>query len=356
MPELVGIGSVNVDLIVEANAGSAIDLDDPRLGLTAADLGAERDIDAERSRVALDYLSGFDPIISPGGSAVNVCAAVAGTGAPIAVGHVGVCGTDGPPGFDFPAWFRQRGIDTTHLEVVGGPPGLCLAINRAAGRTLLTTAGVNEGLGRFLRRRADAIVAHLAAARLVHVTSLAGLDDLAPLIDVLDRLRAGTAGLGLRPRPRLSCDPGAIWTEPGHPADADEILARTDQLLVNRREFARLGGDDRDPASIFERWPSVDLVVVKGADRIDVHHRGRSTVETHPNPRVLDPHDIVDDTGAGDAFAAGFLLGQLQPDELGEAGGVELGMDLARIKLGFPGLTGADRFAGPYRHLIEGRR
>lgn len=352
MPELVGIGSINVDLIVEANAGSAIDLDDPRLGLTATDLGAERDIDADSSRTALDYLSGFDPIVSPGGSAVNVCAAVAGTGAPISVGHVGVCGTDGPPGFDFPGWFERRRIDTTHMVVVDGPPGLCLAINRDAGRTLLTTAGVNEGLGHHLRRHADAIVPHLRTARIVHVTSLAGLDDLGPLIDLLDRLRSEPAETAeTADRPRLSCDPGAIWTEPGHPPDADEILARADQLLVNRRESARLGGPDE----VFGRWPHVQLIVVKDAAGIDVHRRAQP-VETHPNPRVLAPHEIVDDTGAGDAFAAGFLLGQLQPNELGEAAGIELGMDLARVKLDFPGLTGADRFAEPYRRRVDERR
>lgn len=346
MPQLVGIGSINLDLIVGSAAAAAVDLRDPRLGLATDDVGAEREIDAAHSNQALDYLSGFDPIVSPGGSAVNVCAAVAGTGAPITVGHIGVCGTDGPPGFSFPDWFRRRGIDTTHMEVVDGPPGLCLAINRDAGRTLLTTAGVNEGLGRFLRRRADAIVDHLGTARVVHVTSLAGLDDLDPLIDLLDRLRARPGRLPVR----LSCDPGAIWTEPGHPSDADEILARAHQLLVNRRELARLGG----ATAILERWPLVDLVVVKDAGGIDVHHRGAPPV-SEPNPVVVPADGIVDDTGAGDAFAAGLLIGQVHPG-LTEREGVRLGMDLARIKLGFPGLTGAERFAGPYQRLIGGRR
>jgi ribokinase len=345
MPHLVGIGSINVDLIVDADAAAAVDLADPRLALSEADIGAEREVDADQARTALGYLAGFDPIVSPGGSALNVCAGVTGTGAPLTVGHVGVCGSDGPPGLSFPDWFRRRGIDTTHVEVVEGPPGLCLAVNRDRGRTLLTTAGVNGRLGRLLTERADQIDRYLGRARLVHLTSLTGMDDLEPLIGLVDRLRRDHPGV------RLSCDPGAVWTSPGRADGADEVMARCHQLLVNRRELAAIGGTADGLGAIADRWPGVEMVVVKGADRVDVLHRDRTT-DTHPNPHVLGPDEIVDDTGAGDAFAAGFLIGQLVA-AVGPERGVCLGMDLARVKLGFAGMTGVDRFAGPYRALVN---
>ncbi len=341
MPDLIGIGSINVDLVIDSASATAVDLTDQRLGLDPDDIGGERAIDAERSAVALDYLAAFGPSISAGGSSLNVMAAVAGTGAPVTVGQVGVCGIDGPPGFSIPEWLARSGIDATEIDQVPGPPGLCLAITTDGQRTMLTTGGVNEQLGRFIRQRGDELVDHLGRAGLVHVTSLAGLVDLEPLVDLLDRLHLRHPDL------RISVDPGAIWTDRDRPADADAILGRCHQLLVNRREFAALGGEQ-----IFDRHPSADLVVVKGVDAVDVLHRDGRT-DHHPNPHVLADDEIVDDTGAGDAFAAGFLIGQLVA-EVGPAGGVDLGMDLARAKLGFPGMSAVDRFAAVYRRHLAG--
>lgn len=341
MPDLIGIGSINVDLVVDSTSARTIDLADERLGLGPDDIGGERAIDAERSSIALDYVATFEPAMSAGGSSLNVMAAVAGTRAPVTVGQVGVCGTDGPPGFSLPEWFARSGIDASEVDLVPGPPGLCLAITTDGERTMLTTGGVNDQLGRFIRERGDELVDHLGRARIVHVTSLAGLDDLGPLIGLLGHLRQRSAGV------RISVDPGAIWTAEDRPADADEILGRANQLLVNRREFVAIGGD-----TAFDRHPSVDLVVVKGVDAVDVLHRDGRT-DHHPNPRVLAAEEIVDDTGAGDAFAAGFLIGQLVAG-IGPRGGVDLGIDLARVKLGFPGMSAVDRFADVFRlHLSE---
>lgn len=341
MPDLIGIGSINVDLVIDSTSARAIDLTDERLGLAAEDIGGERAIDAERSRVALEYAARFGPAISAGGSSLNVMAAVAGTGAPVTVGQVGVCGTDGPAGFSLPHWFDRSGIDATEVHLAPGPPGLCLAITYDGERTLLTTGGVNDRLGHLVRDRGDELVDHLGRARIVHLTSVTGLDDLEPLIDLLDRLRQRA------PEVLVSGDPGAIWTGPDRPAGAGQILSRCHQLLVNRREFVAIGAE-----AVFDRHGSVETVVVKGAEAVEVRRRdGR--VERHPNPGILSAAEIVDDTGAGDAFAAGFLIGQLV-DEIGPSRGVELGMDLARVKLGFPGMSAVDRFASVLRqHLAQ---
>ncbi len=349
-PRLVGIGSVNVDLVVGADRSGGADPTHPEIGLTDADIGGERAVDPDRIARALAHLSTVaDPVASPGGSALNVVSGVAATGVPVSVDHVGVRGLRPPaPGIDLDlgAWLDRLGIDHRLVGAVDGPPGVCLAITRGVERTLLTTGGVNDRLGRWLDERHDDIVDRLRGARIVHVTSLAGLDDLDPLLAVLDEI--GEPGDGTD-RPLVSCDPGAIWTAPDRPAAADGVLARSDQLLVNRRELVALGGVD----AIADRWPAVRLVVEKGADRVDLHHPGRATA-TVTNPEVLGPDRIVDDTGSGDAFAAGFLIGQLLGLE--PAVGVELGMDLARVKLGFAGVTGIERYGPTWQRFAERHR
>ncbi|MEM9566008.1 MAG: PfkB family carbohydrate kinase [Actinomycetota bacterium] len=351
-PELVGLGSINVDLVIGTDRSAGIDLTHPEIGLTDDDIGGERAVAPDRIDRAITHLStAAQPIASPGGSALNVVAGVAASGAPVTVGHVGVRGRRPPaPGIelDLGAWFGRLGIDDRLVGSVDGPPGVCLAITRGTERTLLTTGGANDRLGRWLAERHEDVVDHLRAARIVHVTSLAGLDDLDPLLAVLDEIRRPGGDPGER-RPLVSCDPGAIWTAPDRPAAADAVLAHSDQLLVNRRELLALDGVD----AVTDRWPAVGLVVEKGADRVELHRRGRAT-ETVPNPEVLGEDRIVDDTGSGDAFAAGFLIGQLL--DLAPSTGVELGMDLARLKLGFPGVTGIEHYASVWRRLAERHR
>ena len=91
---------------------------------------------------------------------------------------------------------------------------------------------------------------------------------------------------------------------------------------------------------------------MKGAERIDVLCRDRPE-RSVPNPRVLTADEIVDDTGSGDAFAAGLLTAHALGLDLDD--GVALGMDLARVKLRFPGVTGIDRYAEVWDRFAPGQ-
>ena len=92
----------------------------------------------------------------------------------------------------------------------------------------------------------------------------------------------------------VSFDPGRRLDE----RDYEPVLAHTDLLLLNDREA--------DLAVEAGLLSAVDRVVVKhGAGGAEVH-TDDGTV-THPGFAV----DPVDTTGAGDAFAAGFLTAQL---------------------------------------------
>lgn len=110
---------------------------------------------------------------------------------------------------------------------------------------------------------------------------------------------------------------------------------------------------DRDSAAQCYRFlPNLrSLLVLKRYDLVKVFFSlcGDIVEKVYQNPVVLDAASVVDDTGAGDAFAAGFLTCACLPG-LGIDDGVELGLRIARRKLQSVGMTGAAQ----YRHEFLG--
>jgi sugar/nucleoside kinase (ribokinase family) len=88
-----------------------------------------------------------------------------------------------------------------------------------------------------------------------------------------------------------------------------------DILLANEEEAAILEGTDDAEAAIASLGRDVPLVVVTRAERGAVAIRGaeREEIAAEPIDRV------VDTTGAGDLFAAGFLFGEVQGRSLKES-------------------------------------
>jgi sugar/nucleoside kinase (ribokinase family) len=80
-----------------------------------------------------------------------------------------------------------------------------------------------------------------------------------------------------------------------------------DILLANEEEAAILEGTDPD-AAIESLGRDVPLLVVTRAERGAVAIRGAERVEVAAEP----VDKVVDTTGAGDLFAAGFLFGEIQ--------------------------------------------
>ena len=111
---------------------------------------------------------------------------------------------------------------------------------------------------------------------------------------VLDQVRA----------PRLvAADTMNFWIE-RTPGPLERVLARLDVLLVNDEEAVQLAGDDdltRAVRRIQDLGPAI-VVVKRGEDGSVVF--GRDWVFECPAWPVP---DVIDPTGAGDAFAGGFL-------------------------------------------------
>ena len=130
-------------------------------------------------------------------------------------------------------------------------------------------------------------------------------------LDVLEQVRA----------PRLvACDTMNYWIN-GKREDLLRLLRRVDLLLVNDTEARELSGDFnllRAARWIQQQGP--DMVIVKKGEHGAILFAGDTIFFTpgYPLEEVFDP------TGAGDAFAGGFMgylarCGSLAPDDLRRA-------------------------------------
>lgn len=326
-PDIIGVGAVNLDYIISPPATGAVD----RSVTDRFDFGSERGITSDQAEALLVDVAPLDPVFSPGGSALNTVASIAAMGTELSLGYVGICGRSAAPGFQFTDWFQTLGINTDHLLMVDELAGTCVSLTEAGERSLLTTPGANANIMTYLDDRADAIVEYLATASVVLITSFANLVDVDPLVGLVRQLRA-TA-----PDVLICCDPGAMWTIPPIPAGVPELLSLADWLLVNKQEHQLTG--------LIEGLGS-GTVVVKEPAQVQIITGGRDgrTTDVYRSPRVMAADEIVDDTGTGDAFAAGLILALATPG-VTVAEGVQLGMALAAEKLGWPGLGGLGRYA-----------
>ena len=221
----------------------------------------------EEARIEAEHRGG-------GGSAGNVAAALAGLGAEAAVlGSVG----DDDRGTQLRADLESAGVDCAHLvETAGRTASKHLLVDEAGDVATLGRPGVNEAydaddLPDGELRRADAL----------HLTG----QDPATALTLAERARA--AGVP------VSVDPGRRTGA----RDDGPVLARADVVLLNAAEADRLCGPD-------ESLPDSDAVVVvtRGADGAEA--RTPEGVVRHPGYGAT----VRDPTGAGDAFAAGYLL------------------------------------------------
>ena len=220
--------------------------------------------------------------LGPGGSAANVAAwAVAAGGRARLVAGRG----DDLAGRLLAAALEERGVGLHPGDPVGGASGAMLVVMEAGERTFVADPGANLRLG-------EGDVA-------------AGLEG------------AGAAGRAGVPAVVDAASWPLLTGGAGEPVLAAAALAGT--LLANRDEAAALAGRP-DPAAagswLAER---VGTVVVKcGAAGVVVCAAGRSPAPV-PAPAVT----AVDVTGAGDAFAAAYLLaraGGADPPEAAGAG------------------------------------
>jgi ribokinase len=206
-----------------------------------------------------------------GGSASNTAVAMTGLGTnALVLGSVG--------GDDYGEFAREEltaaGVDCTHLQEAPGETTVKYLVVDGDGEVMvLANEGVNEAF-----RAADVPESVLAAIDHLHLTS--------QRLETAEMLAERTQSAG-----------GTVSFAPGRRLDEREyhaVGAHTDYLFLNEREAKAAAAN-----GLLDATDGV-AVVTHGGDGGEV--RGEEVV-THPGYDI----DPVDTTGAGDAFAAGFL-------------------------------------------------
>lgn len=249
----------------------------------------------------------------PGGSAANTIYALAQLG--LRAGFLGAVGDD-EAGRIILESFRSVGVDTAGIAIKPkAQTGRALGfIDTQGRRTLYIEPGANS-----LLRKADVDLSYVARAKFVHLSSFAAKEQWAIQCELV---RA------LAPKTLVSFTPGAFLARQGL-RTLYPVLKRTHVLFLNRRELRLLAHAD-DPEvgarSLLRAGPKI-VVVTLGAEGSYVTDGKRAYRVEAPRLRR-----IVDTTGAGDAFAAGFLYGLFEERELREC--AELGAQLAKLAVG----------------------
>jgi sugar/nucleoside kinase (ribokinase family) len=202
------------------------------------------------------------------------------------------------------AALADAGVDTSRIVVDPQlPTGMSLILGDGEDRAILTAAGAITALA------ADQVgAAPLATADHVHVSSLFLLSNLRPGLPEL--LRAARAG-GATTSVDTNWDPAGSWSD-----GIEEVLDEADVLLPNLEEARRLSGETDGEAALWALAERVPTVVIKlGADGAIAVERGRSEVVRAPSWSV----EMLDTTGAGDSFNAGFIAARLEGAPLADA-------------------------------------
>ncbi|MFI8825971.1 sugar kinase [Streptomyces sp. NPDC053431] len=179
-----------------------------------------------------------------------------------------------------------------------------------------------------------------AGARVLHVSGVtAALSD-----SCLALMRALTARHGRPRRPLLSFDVNfrpRLWADAAAGGRTLLELARGADLVFVGADEAEAAWGTGDPYAIRAALPEPGLLVVKGGAKGATVFERRATGADGPVPRDAVTHvpaprvDVVSPVGAGDAFAAGFLVGTLRG--LGVRARVRHGHLMAAAALTVPG-------------------
>jgi ribokinase len=280
--DVVGLGALNVDIIYEIKRPffpSEVKLEKGREIFTS-----EEEFEAVKS-----WINRVGRLVwqSGGGQAANTCYALSRIG--VSTGFLGVVGEDKFGDFVFET---LQGVDTSRIKR-RGKTGICLAILDERGeRTLMIFPNTNDTLS-----FKDIDVKYASQAKFLYLSSFVGGSPLKAQIELVKKIPRDV---------KVAYDPGAIhagrkWEE------ISILISHSNILFLNEEELKMLAGKKEDKAvnSLFSL--GVEIIVLKRGEKGSTVFTKESFFHV-PAEKV----DVVDTTGAGDVYAAGFITSLLR--------------------------------------------
>ena len=270
--DVVGFGALNVDMLFKVN----------RLAR------------AEEESFIEDYTEAC------GGSAANTTVGLARLGCK--VGFIGKVAGDREGKLQLDC-FSAEGVDTNGIiKAEQGKSGSVLGfVDKKGARALYINSGVNDTI-KFEEIKPD----YASQAKFLHLTSFVGEKSLQTQKQLLTTLSSDV---------KVSFDPGAVYARKGYSA-IEPIIKKTYVFMPNSFELEQLTGES-------DYCKGADFMIGRGVKIVAVKLGSAGCYVTDGRERLrIEPFKVkvVDTTGAGDAFCAGFLFGLINNKSLSECG------------------------------------
>jgi len=281
--DILGIGNAIVDVVAQG--------EDSFLSRHAMHKGAMMLVNAQAAeRIYAAMPRGEE---SSGGSAANTCAVAAALGARVAYfGKV----ADDQLGRVFGRDMRASGVHFPSSPLIGGAPtARCLIVVTPDGQRTMNTF-----LGACVTLDQSDVDEAIAAAALV--TYLEGYLFDPPQAQKAFYKAAAAAHAAKRQVALSLSDPFCV--DRHRTAFRDLVASHVDILFANEVEITSLYEKDTFAAAAEAARQDVALAVLTRSEAGSVVLRGAEVAEIG-----AEPARVVDTTGAGDAYAAGFLVG-----------------------------------------------
>jgi ribokinase len=235
-----------------------------------------------------------------GGSAANTMVGLARLGCK--VGFIGKVGCDREGGMLVEDFCKER-VDTAGvIRAKHGKSGSVLGfVDKKGARALCIDSGVNDTITLY-----EIDTEYVSQARFLHLTSFVGEKSFQTQKKLLETLPNTV---------KVSFDPGALYARRGL-AQLEPIIKRAYVLMPNAVELELLTGKT-------DYCRGADFLIGKSVKIVAVKLGGHGCYVTDGRERHLieaSKAKVVDTTGAGDAFCAGFLHGLLNDKSLYECG------------------------------------
>jgi ribokinase len=274
----------------------------------------------------------------PGGSAANTIYGLAKLG--VKTGFVGAVGND-ESGKDLLNDFKAAAVDTSQIKLKKTATGSTICLSDKLGRRAIY---VSPGANSLLNSK-DIDVAYLNQAQVVHLSSFADDKQFKLQVDLVKRLKNSV---------KVSLAPSMLYAAKGLKA-LMPLLERTHIIFMNREEIEGLTGKDFRAGSRELMKSGCRIVVVTLGKGLAESRVGMVTAricdgkkEYEVGSEKVSPKSTLETTGAGDAFAAGFLFGFLKGksvEDCGLLGDIMAGFVIRKVgaRTGLPTLAQLSR-------------